>query len=53
MVISGMNLYTILHGGLGYCAYPVAFRVVKRILIGTAVMIIVTVVLPAKKASVH
>jgi TPR repeat protein len=49
LAVSGMNLYVIAHGGLGYCTYPVAFRVVKRVLIGTAVLIIVTVVLPAKK----
>lgn len=49
LAISGMNIYVIAHGGLGYCTYPVAFRMVKRVLIGTAVLIIVTVVLPAKK----
>jgi hypothetical protein len=46
---SGMSLYVIVHGGLGYCAYPVAFHIVRWVLIGTAVLIIVTVVLPAKK----
>ena len=50
LAISGMNIYVIAHGGLGYCTYPVAFRIVKRVLIGTACLIIVTVVLPAKKA---
>jgi TPR repeat protein len=50
LAVSGMNLYTIAHGGLAYCTYPVAFRIVKRVLIGTAVLIIVTVVLPARKA---
>ena len=50
LAVSGMNLYVIAHGGLGYCAYPVAFHIVKRVLIGTAALIIVTVVLPAKKA---
>jgi TPR repeat protein len=49
LAISGMNIYVIAHGGLGYCTYPVAFRIVKRVLIGTACLIIVTVVLPAKK----
>ncbi len=49
LAISGMNIYVIVHGGLGYCTYPVAFRIVKRVLIGTAVLIIITVVLPAKK----
>jgi TPR repeat protein len=47
--ISGMNLYVILHGGLGYCAYPAAFRIARRVLVGTAGLIIVAVVLPAKK----
>ncbi len=46
---SGMSLYVIVHGGLLYCSYPVAFHIVRRVLIGTAVLIIVTVVLPAKK----
>lgn len=50
LAISGMNLYVIAHGGLRYCTYPVAFRIAKRVLIGTAVLIIVTVVLPDKKA---
>jgi len=50
LAVSGMNIYVIAHGGLGYCTYPVAFRIVKRVLIGTACLIIVTVVLPAKKA---
>jgi len=49
LAISGMNIYVIAHGGLGYCTYPVAFRIVKRVLIGTACLIIVTLVLPAKK----
>jgi len=49
LTIAGMNLYVILHGGLMYCAYPAAFRIVKRALIGTGVLIIVTVVLPTKK----
>ncbi len=49
LAISGMSLYVVVHGGLGYCSYPVAFRIVKRVLIGTACLIIVTVVLPAKK----
>src|SRR5579872_3584748 len=35
-------------GGLGYCAYPLAFHIVKRVLIGIAIVITVTVVLPAK-----
>jgi hypothetical protein len=32
-----------------YCAYPAAFRIVKRALIGTGVLIVVTVALPTKK----
>lgn len=51
LAISGMNLYVIANGGLGYCTYPVAFRVVRRALVGTAVLIIITVILPAKKLS--
>jgi hypothetical protein len=47
---SGMSLYVIVHGGLVYCSYPVAFHIVRRLLLGTAVLIIITVVLPAKKA---
>jgi hypothetical protein len=39
--IAGMNLYVIAHGGLGYCAYPVAFHILKRVLVGTAVLIII------------
>jgi hypothetical protein len=50
VAIAGMNLYVIVHGGLSYCTYPVAFRVVKRVLVGTAALIVITVVLPAKKA---
>ena len=46
---SGMSLYVIVHGGLLYCSYPVAFHIVRWVLIGTAVLIIVTVILPAKK----
>jgi len=46
---SGMSLYVIVHGGLLYCSYPLAFHIVRWVLIGTAVLIIVTVVLPAKK----
>jgi TPR repeat protein len=49
LAISGMNIYVIAHGGLGYCTHPVVFRIVKRVLIGTACLIVVTVVLPAKK----
>ncbi len=49
LAISGMNIYVIAHGGLGYCTYPVTFHIVKRVLIGTACLIVVTVVLPAKK----
>ncbi len=47
--ISGMNLYVIFQGGLLYCSYPLAFHIVKRSLIGIAILIFVTVVLPAKK----
>ncbi len=47
---SGMSLYVIVHGGLLYCSYPVAFHIVRRLLLGTAVLIVITVVLPAKKA---
>jgi Sel1 repeat len=50
IAISGMNLYVILHGGLGYCAYPAAFRIVRRVLVGIGVLIFITLVLPAKKA---
>src|SRR5262249_46955402 len=46
---SGMSLYVIVQGGLLYCSYPVAFHIVRRFLLGTAVLIIVTVVIPAKK----
>jgi hypothetical protein len=48
--LSGMNLYVVLRGGLQYCAHPLVFRIAKRVLIGTAVIIVITVVLPAKKA---
>ena len=48
VAVSGMSLYVIVHGGLGYCAYPLAFHIVKRVLIGIAIVITVTVVLPAK-----
>jgi TPR repeat protein len=47
--ISGMSLYVILHRGLLYCSYPVAFHIVKRLLIAGAMLICVIVILPAKK----
>jgi TPR repeat protein len=47
--IFGMNLYVILQGGLLYCSYPVAFLVARRSLAVIAVVIIGTVILPAKK----
>lgn len=50
LAVFGMNLYVIVNGGLGYCNYPVAFIIVKRVLIGTALLIILTVVLPTRKA---
>jgi TPR repeat protein len=46
---SGMSLYVIVQGGLLYCSYPVAFHVVRRILIGIGILIMVTVGLTAKK----
>ena len=46
---SAMSLYVIVNGGLLYCSYPLAFHMVRRVLIAIAVLIIVTVVLPAKK----
>jgi len=46
---SGFSLYGIVDGGLLYCSYPLAFRIVRWVLIGVACLIIVTVVLPAKK----
>lgn len=46
---SGMSLYVIVHGGLTYCLYPVAFHTVRRVLLGIAFLIVVAVVLPAKK----
>jgi TPR repeat protein len=46
---SGMSPYVIVHGGLRYCLYPVAFHTVRRVLLGIAFLIIVAVVLPAKK----
>jgi len=49
LAIAGMNVYVIAHGGVGYCTYPSAFRIVRRALVGIAALIIVTVVLPAKK----
>ena len=49
LAIAGMNLYVIAHGGVGYCAYPLVFRIVRLVFVATAVLIIVTVVLPAKK----
>jgi hypothetical protein len=48
--LSGMSFYVVLNGGLAHCAYPLAFRIVKRLLVGAVVVITVTVVLPAKKA---
>lgn len=47
--IAAMNIYVIANGGLGYCTYPLAFHVVKRILIGIAVLITLTIVLPLNK----
>jgi hypothetical protein len=49
--IAGMNLYVVLQDGLLYCSHPLAFHVVRRSLIGIAILIFATVVLPAKKNS--
>jgi TPR repeat protein len=49
LAIAGMNIYVIAHGGLRYFTYPVTFHIVKRVLIGTACLIVVTVELPGKK----
>lgn len=47
---SGLSLYVIVQGGLVYCSYPLAFHVARWVLIGIALLIMVTVVLPAKKS---
>jgi hypothetical protein len=43
LAIEGMNVYVIAHGGVGYCTYPSALRIVKRVLVGIAALIVVTV----------
>jgi hypothetical protein len=47
---AALSLYVITQGGMRYCSYPVALHIARRVLLGTAIVIIATMVFATKKS---